>query len=221
SWPKRLLWLLVPIGAMVASAGWWIALVALTSVDSRPYVGGFQTHSLPELTFGLNGFGRPALHVTGAVGSVGQEGRRGETGITRLFPGSFGQQVSWFLPTALFLLLTTVVLLVLVEAARRRGRTEAPAGTASGGRTTGHLGATVLMWGAWLVITWLVLSHMNGIVHEYYTVALIPAIAVVIGIGVAVLLSRRGYLPRLLLAVAWALTGGLAEGAARRRSRRA
>src|SRR5699024_1962283 len=34
-----------------------------------------------------------------------------------------------------------------------------------------------------------------------------PAIAVVIGIGVAVLLSRRGYLPRLLLAVAWALTG--------------
>src|SRR5699024_1155844 len=37
--------------------------------------------------------------------------------------------------------------------------------------------------------------------------ALIPAIAVVIGIGVAVLLSRRGYLPRLLLAVAWALTG--------------
>jgi 4-amino-4-deoxy-L-arabinose transferase-like glycosyltransferase len=63
------------------------------------------------------------------------------------------------------------------------------------------------MWGAWLVITWQVLSHMNGIVHEYYTVALIPAIAVVIGIGVAVLLSRRGYLPRLLLAVAWALTG--------------
>lgn len=207
SWPKRLLWLLVPIGAMVASVGWWIALVELTPVDSRPYVGGSQTNSFLELTFGYNGFGRLTGNETGSVGGGGQGGGWGETGITRLFTGSFGQQVSWFLPTALFLLLTTVVLLVLAEAARRRGRTEAPAGTASGGRTTGHLGATVLMWGAWLVITWLVLSHMNGIVHEYYTVALIPAIAVVIGIGVAVLLSRRGYLPRLLLAVAWALTG--------------
>src|SRR5699024_4450728 len=60
SWPKRLLWLLVPIGAMVASAGWWIALVELTSVDSRPYVGGSQTNSFLELTFGYNGFGRLA-----------------------------------------------------------------------------------------------------------------------------------------------------------------
>jgi 4-amino-4-deoxy-L-arabinose transferase-like glycosyltransferase len=63
------------------------------------------------------------------------------------------------------------------------------------------------MWGAWLVITWLVLSNMNGIVHEYYTVALIPAIAVVIGLGIAVLLERSGFLSRLLLAVAGALTG--------------
>ena len=207
SWIKRLLWLLVPIGAMVVSAGWWIALVELTPVESRPYVGGSQTNSFLELTFGYNGFGRLTGNETGSVGGGGQGGGWSETGITRLFTGSFGQQVSWFLPTALFLLLTTVVLLVLAEAARRRGRTEAPVGNASSGRPAGHLGATVLMWGAWLVITWLVLSHMNGIVHEYYTVALMPAIAVVIGIGVAVVLSRRGHLPRLLLAVAWALTG--------------
>src|SRR5699024_7374072 len=119
---------------MVASAGWWIALVELTSVDSRPYVGGSQTNSFLELTFGYNGFGRLAGNETGSVGGGGQGGGWGETGITWLFTGSFGQHVSWFLPTALYLLLTTVVLLVLVEAARRRGRTEAPAGTASGGR---------------------------------------------------------------------------------------
>src|SRR5699024_1988555 len=71
SWPKRLLWLLVPTGAMVASVGWWIALVELTPVDSRPYVGGSQTNSFLELTFGYNGFGRLAGNETGSVGGGG------------------------------------------------------------------------------------------------------------------------------------------------------
>ncbi|MFP3473210.1 hypothetical protein R0J90_24430, partial [Micrococcus sp. SIMBA_144] len=53
-------------------------------------------------------------------GGGGQGGGWGETGVTRLFTGSFGQQVSWFLPTALFLLIVTIVLLILAEAARRR-----------------------------------------------------------------------------------------------------
>lgn len=226
SWVRRLLWLLVPIGSMVVSAGWWIALVELTPADSRPYVGGSQTNSFLELTFGYNGFGRLTGNETGSVGGGGQGGGWGETGITRLFTGSFGQQVSWFLPTALFLLLVTIVLLILAEVARRRGgtavtervtdgetggvtdrATDGNGRTADGNGRSGSLGAAVLMWGAWLVVTWLVLSNMNGIVHEYYTVALVPAIAVVIGIGVAVLLSRPGYVRRLLLAVAWVLTG--------------
>lgn len=213
SWVRRVLWLLVPIGWMVISAGWWIALVELTPADSRPYVGGSQTNSFLELTFGYNGFGRLTGNETGSVGGGGgggQGGGWGETGITRLFTGSFGQQVSWFLPTALFLLLVTIVLLMLAEVARRRGAAASTHGVKScetDAVNRGSLGAAVLMWGAWLVVTWLVLSHMNGIVHEYYTVALVPAIAVVIGIGVAVLLSRPGYVRRLLLAVAWALTG--------------
>ncbi|WP_181274826.1 ArnT family glycosyltransferase [Brevibacterium oceani] len=225
SWPRRLLWLLVPLGSMIVSAGWWIALVELTPADSRPYVGGSQSNSFLELTFGYNGFGRLTGNETGSVGGGGggQGGGWGETGITRLFTGSFGQQVSWFLPTALFLLVVTIALLIHAEAARRRGvptvtggdravpasGTSGTAGSSgkadSSGR--GSLGAGLLMWGAWLVITWLVLSNMNGIVHEYYTVALIPAIAVVIGLGIAVLLERSGFLPRLLLAIAWALTG--------------
>ncbi|WP_228281702.1 ArnT family glycosyltransferase [Brevibacterium pigmentatum] len=233
SWPRRLLWLLVPIASMVLSAGWWIALVELTPAGSRPYVGGSQSNSFLELTFGYNGFGRLTGNETGSVGGGGggQGSGWGETGITRLFTGSFGQQVSWFLPTALFLLAVTIVLLILAEAARRRrvptdtdrsvtvgsapSRTRKPnavadddrAVRASGANGTGSLGAGLLMWGAWLIVTWLVLSNMNGIVHEYYTVALIPAIAAVIGLAVAVLLARDGFLPRLLLAVAWALTG--------------
>ena len=217
SWPRRLLWLLVPLGSMIVSAGWWIALVELTPAGSRPYVGGSQSNSFLELTFGYNGFGRLTGNETGSVGGGGggQGGGWGETGITRLFTGSFGQQASWFLPTALFLLVVTIVLLTLAEVARRRRVptvTDGDHGTgravsASGAIGTGSLGAGLLMWGAWLIVTWLVLSNMNGIVHEYYTVALIPAIAAVIGLAVAVLLARDGFLPRLLLAVAWALTG--------------
>ena len=217
SWPRRLLWLLVPLGSMIVSAGWWIALVELTPAGSRPYVGGSQSNSFLELTFGYNGFGRLTGNETGSVGGGGggQGGGWGETGITRLFTGSFGQQASWFLPTALFLLVVTIVLLTLVEVARRRRVATVTDGdqetgravSASGATGTGSLGAGLLMWGAWLIVTWLVLSNMNGIVHEYYTVALIPAIAAVIGLAVAVLLARDGFLPRLLLAVAWALTG--------------
>ena len=37
--------------------------------------------------------------------------------------------------------------------------------------------AAALIWGGWLVVTAVVFSFMNGIVHPYYTVALAPAIA--------------------------------------------
>ena len=223
TWLRRLLWLLVPVGSMLASAGWWIALVELTPADSRPYVGGSQTNSFLELTFGYNGFGRLTGNETGSVGGGGggQGGGWGETGITRLFTGSFGQQVSWFLPTALSLLVVTIVLLILAEVARRRrvptvtrgDRAALASGSSSAGSrgssslSAGNLGAGLLMWGGWLVVTWLVLSNMNGIVHEYYTVALTPAIAVVSGLGLAVLLSRPVLPARLLSAVTWALTG--------------
>ena len=204
SWPRRLLWLLVPIASMVLSAGWWIALVELTPADSRPYVGGSQSNSFLELTFGYNGFGRLTGNETG---SVGGGGGWGETGLTRLFTGSIGQQVSWFLPTALFLLVVTAVLLILTEAARRRSVRAVTDSDGADKAGRGSLGAAVIIWGGWLIVTGLVLSMMNGIVHEYYTVALVPAIAVVTAIGIGVLISRLGIASRLLLAVAWALTG--------------
>lgn len=209
SWVRRALWLLVPIAAMVGSAGWWIALVELIPAENRPYVGGSQSNSFLELTFGYNGFGRLTGDETGSVGGGGQGGGWGETGIARLFTGSFGQQIGWFFPTALILLAVIVVLLIRAGVMRRRSAGSS-AGVRSAGaqaQAPGNLGAAVVLWGAWLVVTWLVLSNMNGIVHEYYTVALVPAIAVTIGLGMALLLNRPGYIGRLILAVVWALTG--------------
>lgn len=237
SWLRRTLLLIVPIIAMVITAGWWIALVELTPAANRPYVGGSQSNSFLELTFGYNGFGRLTGNESGSVGGGGGGmggGGWGETGIARLLTGSFGSQIAWFLPTALFLLVILVILLIRAEVARRR-RVRAVPETAGSDQigsdqigsdrigsdrgdtdpvtsgpvsvTSGNLGAAVMLWGAWLVVVWLVLSSMNGIVHEYYTVALVPAIAVVVALGVALLVNRSTFASRLLLALVWSLTG--------------
>src|SRR3954454_1837752 len=54
----RLLQLLGALGALVVSAGWYIALVELWPAADRPYIGGSTTNSLLELALGYNGIGR-------------------------------------------------------------------------------------------------------------------------------------------------------------------
>jgi hypothetical protein len=51
--------------------------------------------------------------------------------------------------------------------------------------------ASLIAWGGWLFVTGLTFSLMEGIFHEYYTVALAPAIGALVGIG-SWLLWRRG-----------------------------
>lgn len=165
---------LLAVGAMVLSAGWWVALVELWPASSRPYVGGSQTNSFLELTFGYNGLGR----ITGSeVGSVGggrgnTGGNWGATGITRMFGSEVGGQIAWLVPAALILAVAALWLL------RRAPRT-------SGAR------AQVGAWLAWLLVTGLTFSFMAGIFHAYYTVALAPAVAALVGMGSVLLWRRR------------------------------
>ena len=85
---RRLLGAVAALGALVASAGWWVAVVELVPASMRPYIGGSQTDSFLELTFGYNGLGR----LDGSeVGSVGQGGPNSGTGsLWRLFGASVG-----------------------------------------------------------------------------------------------------------------------------------
>ena len=161
------------VGALVLAAGWWVALVELVPASMRPYVGGSQTNSFLELTFGYNGFGRLTGSETGSVGGGATAGGQwGSTGMTRLFDGDFGGQIAWLIPAALVLLGTGLWL------RRRFPRTDGPR-------------AALLVWGSWLVVTLLTFSFMAGIFHAYYTVALAPAIAALIGIGGAQLWAHR------------------------------
>ncbi|WP_145228930.1 ArnT family glycosyltransferase [Rudaeicoccus suwonensis] len=164
---RRLLGLLAGIAGMVVAGGWWVAIVQLVPAADRPYIGGSQDNSFWNLTFGYNGFGRLSGNETGSVGGGGTgSGNWGATGITRMFGSEVGGQISWLLPTALILLAIGLFL---------RGRTP---------RTDGRR-AAYLVWGGWLLVTGLTFSYMAGIFHQYYTVALAPAIAAIVGMGAA------------------------------------
>ncbi|QIH99922.1 glycosyltransferase family 39 protein [Rhodococcoides fascians A21d2] len=203
----RLLQLFGALGAMIVSAGWWILIVEFWPASSRPWVGGSQNNSILELTLGYNGFGRLSGDETGSVtpgrGGMGGDmaggmaggmpgGIWGETGIFRMFDASQGGQIAWLIPAALILLVVGLVL---------RGR--AP-------RTDGQR-ASLIVWGSWLLVTGLTFSFMAGIFHAYYTVALAPAVAALIGIGSVLLWRQRDtYWVRVAMAVAVASTVAMA-----------
>ena len=171
---RRLVGSLVALVALVASAGWWVAIVELTPASMRPYVGGSQSNSFLDLTFGYNGFGRLSGEETGSVGGGGGAagGQWGSTGLTRLFDAEIGGQISWLIPAAIILGVMGVVM-----------RARAP--------RTDVRRAAYAVWGGWLLETMLTFSLMAGIFHAYYTVALAPAVAALVGMGGAQAWERR------------------------------
>jgi 4-amino-4-deoxy-L-arabinose transferase-like glycosyltransferase len=181
---------LVAMGvALLASAGWWVAIVELIPASARPYIGGSQDNSVLNLIFGYNGFGRLTGNETGSVGGGGgQAGRWGPTGWTRLFNSEFGGQISWLLPAALVLLGAG---LVMTARAKRTDRTR----------------SALLLWGGWLFVSGAVFSLSQGIIHPYYSVALAPAIGAIIGIGATLLWRHRDrFFARALMAATLVVT---------------
>jgi 4-amino-4-deoxy-L-arabinose transferase-like glycosyltransferase len=174
-WWRRV-WQVVVMGvATLVAAGWWVAAVALTPAADRPYVGGSQNNSIFNLIFGYNGFGRLTGNESGSVvggGATGTAGQWGPTGLTRLFNTSFGNMASWLIPGAL---LMGAALLIFTIRARRTDRER----------------AALLLWGGALVGIGLTISLGQGIIHPYYTVALAPPLAGLVGIGALGLWQRR------------------------------
>lgn len=207
-WWRRVGKLAVGALAMVVSAGWYLALVELWPADSRPYIGGSSNNSLLQLALGYNGIQRiaggqgPGGPGGGGPGPGGPSGPGpdgpggganlffgGKSGIGRLFGESMATQASWLLPAAL------IGLVAALWFTRRTAR-------------TAGLRASLLMWSGWLLVTGAVFSFMDGIIHPYYTVALAPAIAALVGISACELWrSRERFGPRLTLAVMSAGTG--------------
>lgn len=193
---RRVAHLFGALGGILVVAGSYVALFQLTPASDRPYMAGSTTNSFLELTFGYNGLARitgsgegmPGGGAGGAAGGPGgfgggNGGFGGTAGLLRMFGNSFGGEVSWLLPAALVLLLAGLWF------TRREVRTSASR-------------AALILWGGWLLVTAGVFSFMSGIVHPYYSVALAPAIAALVGIGAVELWRGRAYWPsRIVLAV--------------------
>jgi len=167
---RRLVGLLVAAVTVLVTSGWWVAIVALIPAASRPFIGGSTTGSPLDLIFGYDGLGR--IFGDSAGGTGNNAGFGGTAGLLRLFNDAWFGEIAWFIPPALASLGLGLWL------RRRADRTDRAL-------------AGYLLWGTWLVTTALVFSYMFGTVHSYYAVALAPAIAALVGAGVAELWRLR------------------------------
>ncbi len=140
-------------------------------------------------------------------------------GPLRLFEAGLGDQAGWMLPFALFGMLALALLLVFVPR-------ESPAGAAEAGErgeATSRLGglrrdprtAALIVLGGWFLAEAVVLSFSKGIVHPYYTSALAPGTAAMVGAGAGIfaLLAGRaavGWRSLILLLLPAAVAGTVA-----------
>jgi 4-amino-4-deoxy-L-arabinose transferase-like glycosyltransferase len=176
--------------ALLVSSGWWVALVELWPAASRPYIGGSQTNSVIELILGYNGLGRITGNEAGSVvaAAAGTVSQWGPTGWNRLFNSDFGGQASWLIPAVLVLSAAGLV----YTFARPR---------------TDIRRAALVMFAGWLLLTGLVFSFAQGIIHPYYTIALAPPIGALAGAGGWLVWQRRSSLgARLVMSLALVAT---------------
>ncbi|WP_232668576.1 glycosyltransferase family 39 protein [Pseudonocardia sp. TRM90224] len=163
---------------LVAACLAWPALVYLL-VANPPWVADSPDGTILGRIVGISaGHAGGAEHIDNPIVSAMLSGvawRGGTPGPGRLFGDALVDQAAWWLPLA--------VVATVVAALALRGRR----------RTDPAVGAVVL-FAAWLLTCWVVLSFANGVLHPYYTSMLAPALAALAGIGGALGFTawRRG-----------------------------
>jgi 4-amino-4-deoxy-L-arabinose transferase-like glycosyltransferase len=146
----------------------WMSLVSLLPKTGRPYVDGSPDDSLFHQVFVYNGFGR--LHQVSPNQLLNQAigihiVLSGPASWSRFLTGGYGRDTGWLIPAA-------AVILVFGLIARRRAPRE------------DHLRAGLVLWGIWLAVFLVALSADSSI-NSYYSAVFSPAVAGLIGIGVA------------------------------------
>jgi len=188
------------VGAAVAAVVSlsWMTAVSLVPASHRPYVDGSHNDSVYEQVFVYNGFGRfgdqtPLQLLAGQSLGLGLNQKIPPAAPNRLLRGDFGLDTGWLLPAGLVVALGGIV--------SRRGR---PRGD--------PLRACFVLWGVWLA-TLIVVFSWTTTINSYYTAALTPAVAALLGAGVSAVWSaeRSGWLRRVALAVP--VAGTVAYGA--------
>jgi 4-amino-4-deoxy-L-arabinose transferase-like glycosyltransferase len=184
---------LLPAAAVLAVVTLsWMTIVDLIPTADRPFVGSSTNDTVWNLAVGYNGFGR-VLGKGGPGGGGGGGGGADQAGIGRMFGTTLGGQISWLIP---FAILAALALIILIG---RRRRSDVAR-------------ASVLLWGGWLLLEFVVLSFQKGTQHPYYASAMSPPIAALTGIGAVALFQagRRSVRWRWVLPALVAVTGGWA-----------
>jgi len=146
----------------------WMTAVTLAPASGRPYTDGSSHNSEYEQVFDYNGFGRFGQQTPMqllAKESVGVAIPYPPPSWNRLVTGAPGLDGAWLLPAAL-------AAGAFGLASRRRRSRRDPAR------------AAIVLWGTWLVVFFVVLSAGQS-VNPYYVAVLSPAIAALMGVGVA------------------------------------
>ncbi|WP_254679041.1 glycosyltransferase family 39 protein [Arthrobacter sp. 24S4-2] len=155
---KRLLHLLTALATAAIAAGWWLAVVQMTSPADRPFIGGSRNNSAVELTLGYNGLDRLTGEDATRTMSPGINAgltEKLDAGFQRFLQPQFSGQFGWFLPLAVAGLCIGAWLLW-----RRQGE---PAQR-----------ALLLICSVWFSCSATVLAFMSGILHPYYVLTAVP-----------------------------------------------
>ena len=152
----------------------WMTAVSLVPTADRPYVDGSHDNSAFEQVFAYNGFGRfgdqTPLQVRAAQLDPGAAVPVPARAADRLLRGSLGLDTGWLIPAA------AAVAAWGIASRRRQPRGD-------------PLRACFILWGGWLLTFFAVFSMITTL-WPYYTAALSPAAAAIIGAGVAAARSR-------------------------------
>ena len=149
-------------------AGWWVAIVELWPAPTAR-TSAVRRQQLPGPDLRLQRL-RPDQRQRDRQRGGGGRARRqpGATGWGRMFSTEIGGQISWLLPAALILGRGLV-------ATRRRAHADP--------RLVPGLGRLLMPWRS--------SASWRAIFHQYYTVALAPALAAVVGMGAVELWRGR------------------------------
>jgi len=157
----------------------WMAIVDLTPIDKRPYVGGSQTNSAFELAINYNGISRwvglPDLESSMTNLEPGQvvdgilPDETGYPGAFRLFNRQLAGQISWLLPVSVL----SLIFLYLPSLKDKISILEK------------QLFIFLAIW----LLTGVVFFSFGAFFHRHYLIMVAPPISILAGVGLAKSLS--------------------------------
>ncbi len=150
--------------------------VSLVPASHRPYADGSRDNSVYQQVFVYNGFGRfgdhtPLQLLAGQSLGIGSALAAPAAGPARLLRGDLGRDTGWLLPAAF-----------VIAAWGIASRWRRPRGD--------PLRSCFVLWGGWLV-TLAVTFSLATTINAYYTAVLTPAVAALVGAGVAAVWSAE------------------------------